>query len=186
MNTSKLISILSLSLLVSANVQSMQEANEIAIDHIETVAYEPSRDLHAVSEIFKRDWPHLFVGRPFDQAIVDRLMILKDTDPEAQKFLKVARLNQQTIGFATYYFFEKRKEGYLEVGALAPEYRSKGIAKHFFPKLLEELKQMGAEHYSIFVKKDNAVALSLYQKFGFEIIEETMNGSSYRLGKKVK
>lgn len=55
--------------------------------------------------------------------------------------------------------------------SLYEPYRSMGIGTAMMRKMLERLKQQGYKRASLAVQKDN-YALKLYQKVGFEIVDE--------------
>lgn len=151
--------------------------------------FDENRDMGQVTEIFKSDWNRLYIGRPFNLDLV-KLLLAKDTIPSAtKKWIKVLRHKDETVGFATYYFFNERspKEGYMEIGGLNESVRSQGIGSYYFPLILKELEDMGSEILTVFVKKDNTVAHKLYEKFGFKIIDEhAMKDTSYALTKHLK
>lgn len=170
--------------------KAMEKANDAINPEIFAVEdFDENRDMDSVTEIFKSDWNRLYIGRPFNLELV-KLLLAKNTIPSAtNKWIKVLRHGDKTVGFATYYFFNERtpKEGYMEIGGLNEAMRSKGIGSHFFPQILAELENSGSEILTVFVKKDNTVAHKLYEKFGFKIIDEhAMKDTSYALAKQIK
>lgn len=123
---------------------------------------------------------------PYDPSFAQKCM-----QPWAQsngyKELKVLRHNDKTIGWATIFFQDDpdspgKKMGGFETGGIAPEYRHKGLAKHFLAYAIQDLKNRGAIRINLGVKKDNLIAFDLYKKLGFEIIQEGKFG--YRLVKR--
>ena len=54
---------------------------------------------------------------------------------------------------------------------VAPEIRGRGIARRLMDRLLDELRSMGQiEKVSLGVTSDNAAAVRIYEKLGFEIV----------------
>ena len=51
-----------------------------------------------------------------------------------------------------------------------PEYRGKGYGKQLLILFLSEMKSRGVTEVTLEVRIDNVVAISLYEKFGFERI----------------
>lgn len=167
--------------------QSLPMENSVLAD-FQAQDYEQTRDLPAIEEIFKHDWNRLEASRPFDPTLAEQCFEAWPHGGTTIKFRKVLRHKDTTIGFATYYFQDDpenpgKKRGNFEVGGIAPEYRHKGIATHFLAQAIQDLKNMGAEHITLAVKKDNAIAQALYRKLGFEIAQEGKIG--YRLIKKI-
>lgn len=130
--------------------------------------YEQDRDKEAIYTIFKSNWENLFVGRPYSQEIVDTLF-KPQLYPEADEMRKVIRRDNKTIAFITYYFFRNRTEnkGYIESLAVDQDSRRHGYATQLLHQALNDLKKKGADKISIYAKKDNKPALTLYQKLGF-------------------
>ncbi len=178
-----------LPIIISQTGHSMQPATpKVNPETVSVCDFDSKRDMDSVTNIFKSDWEKLYIGRPFDPELIKHLLA-KDTIPSAtKKMLKVLRHENKTVGFATYYFFNERtpKEGYLEIGGLAPEIRNQGVGTRFFPLILAELEGLGSEILTVFVKKDNIAAKTLYEKFGFKISEEAMKGTSFKLVKVLK
>lgn len=175
-------------LTISGLTAMERHTDNALIKELEILPFDEKRDMEDITTIMKDEWEKLYVGKPFDLKIVNALMAPTSTEGEFAKMLMVARHNQKVIGYVTYYMFKNRdpKEGHLESGALRTDYRGKGIAKEFFPKILQELKEMGAEILTIFVKKDNIAAKSLYEKFGFGNPEDAIRGTCFKLTQKIK
>lgn len=156
------------------------------IKQVQVLDYEESRDLPAIEAIFQSNWDQLVMNKPYDPTFAQQCM-----QPWAQsngyKELKVLRYNDKTIGWATVFFQDDpdspgKKMGGFETGGIASEYRKKGLAKYFLGKAIEDLRTRGAIRINLGVKKTNLIAFDLYQKLGFEIIEEGKIG--YRLVKR--
>ncbi|CAN5144567.1 hypothetical protein BH09DEP1_BH09DEP1_1440 [soil metagenome] len=160
------------------------------IEQIQAVDYEESRDLAAIEAIFKSDWNTLEASRPFDPTLAQQCLEPWPHGGTTLKLRKVLRLDNQTIGFVTYYFQDDpetpgQKMGGFEVGGIASEYRKKGLATHFLAKAIEDLKNRGAKRVNLAVKKDNLVAQTLYNRLGFEITGEQFKGIAFSLRKKI-
>lgn len=63
-------------------------------------------------------------------------------------------------------------ECYIANIAVLPEYRRKGIAAKLLENLISHCEESSAEFLSLEVRKSNAPAISLYEKFGFEKMGE--------------
>lgn len=155
------------------------------LKEVEVAELDHTRDMQDIIEIFRSDWHRLEASRPFDQKLIECLLEPWKGDSNITKWMKVLRHNQKTIGFVTYYYRTLEKQGSFEVGGLAPAYRGKGLAKYFFPLIIEELKKMGATEIALFVKKDNIPARSLYEKFGFGNPQDAFKGTAVYLTKKI-
>lgn len=160
------------------------EQNSLA-QEMEIASYDQSRDHSDITDIFRSDWHRLEVNRPFNENIVTELFEPWPHGGQTSKLMKVVRHNRKTIGFITYYYNADNKRGYCEVGGIAPEYRRKGLANQFFPQIIQDLKERGADKIEIYVKKDNAPSRALYNKYGFEEIEDAFKGTAFLLRKKM-
>lgn len=58
-----------------------------------------------------------------------------------------------------------------------PDYRGKGYSKTMLMELLEEGKRLGAENFTLEVRRGNQVAISLYKSLGF--VEEGIRPNFY-------
>ena len=88
-----------------------------------------------------------------------------------------------------------RDELYIAHLAVFPEYRRRGIATYLLERVNTEALKLGKPNLSLLVAMENTSAISLYQKFGFEIIgeilhpeQENSTGSAgdYKMIKKIK
>jgi ribosomal protein S18 acetylase RimI-like enzyme len=177
----------------SAMVVNQCTAMENATNKIDPKTYivedfDENRDMDSVTEIYKRDWERLYIGKPFNLDTV-KLLLAKDTIASAtKKWRKVLRHGDKTVGFATYYFFNDRKpkNGYLETGGLDAALRNQGIGSHYFPLMLKELEDFGSQILEVFVKKDNIAAHKIYKKYGFAIFGHAFNNAGYKLVKDLR
>ncbi len=51
---------------------------------------------------------------------------------------------------------------------LLPEYRGRGLGKRMLSELLERGKKLGANDFTLEVRKSNETAIGLYERLGFE------------------
>ncbi|MDR2610639.1 MAG: ribosomal protein S18-alanine N-acetyltransferase [Clostridiales Family XIII bacterium] len=58
-------------------------------------------------------------------------------------------------------------EGHITNVAVDPDYRRQGIAAMLLLKLLEAAREKGAKRFTLEVKRSNAAAIALYERFGF-------------------
>jgi len=88
-----------------------------------------------------------------------------------------------------------RDEIYIAHLAVFPEYRRRGIATYLLKKAYNEALEQRKSDLSLQVEMGNTPAISLYQKFGFEIVEEhihpeqelsTGSAGDYKMIKKIR
>ena len=170
--------------LLAGNATLAMESNNLT-EQVQTADYEESRDLAAIEAIFESDWNRLEASRPYDPTLAKQCLEPWPIGAHRIKWMKVLRHHDKTIGFITYLFTPATKQADCEVGGIAPEYRKKGLAKHFLGLVIEDLKNRGASHVNLFVKKDNQIARGLYAKLGFEIVEEAFKGKAFSLRKQL-
>jgi len=123
-----------------------------------TAAFEiiaPERgELYSIAVMTKKFFPytHLSFG---------------DVEARAKKDVKylAARAQGRTVGYIDYSFGEPAKIWGL---AVLEEWRGKGIGEALFSKALDEVRKGGAGKVEIITTTDNAPALRLYAKHGFE------------------
>ncbi|MDF2210679.1 MAG: ribosomal protein S18-alanine N-acetyltransferase [Arthrospira platensis PCC 7345] len=60
-------------------------------------------------------------------------------------------------------------EAHITLLAIHPDYRRLGLGSNLLRALLQLAQQRGLSHATLEVKASNDIALSLYQKFGFQI-----------------
>jgi len=92
---------------------------------------------------------------------------LSDIEARVKKDVKylAARAGGQTVGYVDYSLGEPAKIWGL---AVLEEWRGKGIGEALFSRALDEVRKAGAEKAEIITTTDNAPALRLYRKHGFE------------------
>lgn len=81
---------------------------------------------------------------------------------------KVAKHKEQVIGYV--HFTKETDKIYLQNIGIVPEFRNKGLGSFLLKRILKEAQKLGiAVELSVHTK--NEVALRLYKKYDFEIIE---------------
>ncbi|MDT8897368.1 ribosomal protein S18-alanine N-acetyltransferase [Thermanaerothrix sp. 4228-RoL] len=61
-------------------------------------------------------------------------------------------------------------EAHIATFAVHPAHRRLGIGQRLLAQALLEMHRMGAQRYTLEVRRSNLAAQSLYRKFGFEVI----------------
>ena len=90
----------------------------------------------------------------------------------------VAEDRGRIVGFAYGYFrdvpqtvlenWKAKKVGYVQLMAVAPDHRRKGIGKSLLTKLLDEFKNAGADLVLLDCPAEAVEAKRLYEKIGFD------------------
>lgn len=85
----------------------------------------------------------------------------------------VAVYNKIEIGYIGFHIV--LDEGYVANVAVLPEFRKCGIASVLLENALKICREKNLAFLSLEVRKSNENAISLYNKFGFEIVGERKN-----------
>ena len=86
------------------------------------------------------------------------------TNPVAKYF--VAKVDNKVVGFAgTWIVLD---EAHITNIATHPNYRKQGIASKILEELLSYCKSQGCVAYTLEVRKSNAAAKALYEKYNFK------------------
>ncbi len=123
------------------------------------------KELYSITVLTKKFFPYTNFS----------LMQIEERAKKNVKYL-VARADGRTIGYVDYLPGEPGKIWGL---AVVEEWRGKGVGEALFSKALEELRKNGCRKAEIITTTDNAPALRLYKKFGFEYsrpYEKTLPG----------
>lgn len=75
------------------------------------------------------------------------------------------------IGYIAFYENKHKNEIYITSLCVKPDYRGNGISHSMIDYLSHNVPH-GCDHITLEVRKDNFIALSFYEKEGFEIIDE--------------
>jgi ribosomal-protein-alanine N-acetyltransferase len=80
----------------------------------------------------------------------------------------VAKLDDKVVGFAGMWVI--MDETHITTLAVLPEYRRRRIGERLLVRLLEIARSLGARRATLEVRKSNAAALRLYEKYGFQAV----------------
>jgi ribosomal-protein-alanine N-acetyltransferase len=80
----------------------------------------------------------------------------------------IAETRGEIIGNAGIWVVQN--ECHIMTFAVAPEWRRQGIASMLMLEMLKAARLAGATCYTLEVRRSNAAALALYEKFGFESV----------------
>ncbi len=61
-------------------------------------------------------------------------------------------------------------EGYIANVAVSPDYQGKGVGKALLKKAISVCEEEGVNSICLEVRRSNQTAISLYKKFGFEVV----------------
>ncbi len=78
----------------------------------------------------------------------------------------VLTLDETVIGFGGMWLI--MDEIHITNVAVAPEHRGQGYSKTLITDMIRYAKEKGFQHMTLEVRVSNAVAIALYEKFGFE------------------
>lgn len=119
------------------------------------------RHFYTLTVLTKRFFP--YTGFSFEE-------LKRRTSSPNIKYL-VAELNSATVGFADYEIIPASPESPCKcklIGlAVVEEHRGKGVARKLLEKVVEEGKKATCVKIFLLVAEDNALAIKLYNSFGF-------------------
>lgn len=81
-----------------------------------------------------------------------------------------AKDNGKCVGYAG--FWNVSGEGDVTNVAVLPEYRRRGVGSSLVAEMIKTAEKLKLEILTLEVRKSNAAAQKLYEKFGFEILGE--------------
>ncbi|MBI4451921.1 GNAT family N-acetyltransferase [Candidatus Woesearchaeota archaeon] len=87
--------------------------------------------------------------------------------------LHIAEINGNPVGYSLAFIkdnvrvYKTEKVGYISDLFIKKENRTKGISSRFKDEAIKWLRKKGIKHISIAVHKENKLAYSIYQKWGF-------------------
>lgn len=126
-------------------------------------------DEHDAIELWRRTWQEAYPDIDFEKRVVWwRERWLQELVPNAK--ILVAEMDGVLEGFVTV----DPKNGYLDQIAVAPEFWGSNVAG----LLLDAGKRVSPARLDLLVNKDNARAISFYEKHGFEMAGEDVNPTS--------
>jgi len=79
--------------------------------------------------------------------------------------------DDQLIGYAAISIYNKEEDtkGYIFAIFVSKDYRGCGYGKYLFAHCIKTFGQNGVSEVSLLVRRSNAVARSLYEKYGFSV-----------------
>lgn len=122
-----------------------------------TIRQATVNDAEAIHEIETLCFP--------DPWSLDTLVYELSKNPRA--FYIVAELESQVVGYAGLWWIED--EGHITNVAVRPGYRNRRIGAGIIQVMLDFTGQEGIRHHTLEVRRSNLAAISLYEKFGFQI-----------------
>ncbi|MHA1304466.1 MAG: ribosomal protein S18-alanine N-acetyltransferase [Candidatus Heimdallarchaeaceae archaeon] len=117
-------------------------------------------DIHKVYEIERVSFEF-----PFSESFVAHLYF---SSPELCFVLEAEE--KKLIGFLVGGRTEDPKEAHILSIAILEEHRGKGYGEKLLHFFIEEVKNLGFDKIRLEVRPDNEVAISLYEKCGFEFV----------------
>jgi putative acetyltransferase len=128
-------------------------------------------DEHAAIELWRRGWQKTYPDIDFAERVAWwRERWRGELVPQAR--IVVAEMDGVLEGFVTI----DPKTGYLDQIVVAPEFWGSNVAA----LLLDEGKRISPARLDLLVNKDNARAISFYEKHGFTITGDDVNPISGR------
>lgn len=80
----------------------------------------------------------------------------------------------EIVGYvSTHFFFEDVN---IDNIAIKSKYRNKGFSKELLNAFIDYMKSLGGERFVLEVKERNKVAISLYEKIGFKMLNKRAIG----------
>jgi ribosomal-protein-alanine N-acetyltransferase len=97
-----------------------------------------------------------------------REMYLAEFDNPGVSYLYVARDDaRQIVGYCAFWLVHD--ELHINNLAVAPAVRRAGVATALLTRVLQEGRRLGADRAMLEVRRSNAVALRVYERFGFAV-----------------
>jgi [ribosomal protein S18]-alanine N-acetyltransferase len=109
----------------------------------------------------------------FGSAAWDREQFLDYFARPDRSVLLVAVIGNDVVGYALAWHSEMRAE--IHSVAVAPAHRGKGIAVGLLKRVIRVLLRRGIGTTDLNVRRDNAAAIGLYRKLGFQTVRR-ING----------
>lgn len=120
------------------------EINKVNVQNIQNI----------VEEIFNVKWSKLFIYTKLLKGLTKWYWFKQDNE---------------IIGIVGMIF--KRQMFYIQVFGIKPQYRQKGLGQASFTRILSHIEDIHlGDTVTLHVKQDNKLAINLYEKNGFEVI----------------
>jgi len=101
-----------------------------------------------------------------------------ELEENERAFYIVAEHSGKVVGYVGLWWI--LDEGHITNVAVTPGYRNRKIAEGMLRVLIDHTESAGIHHHTLEVRRSNEAAISLYEKFGFEI--EGVRKGYYRFG----
>ena len=112
---------------------------------------------------------------------IARLERLSFSDPWSKKSFEeelksrfsiplVVKSGTRVVGYACLWHVYDQME--IANIAVSPEFRGKGIGSMIMRRVLEEAREQGCRSVILSVRESNKAAISLYERFGFVVLEK--------------
>lgn len=99
----------------------------------------------------------------------------RETAIDSGGFILLARANEKIIGTVFFVPIKDGKMGEVCKLCVSEELQGKGIGNMLLQRTIDRVKKNGFEHLILYSNHKLIKALRLYQKFGFEFIEDNTN-----------
>lgn len=99
---------------------------------------------------------------------------------EHPDWVYVAIEDDKIVGTATLFYQPEERTGEVENNAVLPEYRGRGISTLLVRRVVEELKNLGAEQINVHTDAVPA-ACRVYEKAGFKLVRREGENSYYQM-----
>jgi [ribosomal protein S18]-alanine N-acetyltransferase len=118
-------------------------------------------DIESILRIENREFPDPWRKKYF----------IDETTHHLSYFYVAEEIDSKTVaGYIIFWIIEETSE--LHKIAVSSEYKGKGIGKRLFHFMLETAKTKKVEELFLEVRKSNTAAITLYESFGFILIDE--------------
>ena len=99
---------------------------------------------------------------------------------EHPDWVYVAVEDDKVVGVATLFYQPEERTGEVENNAVLREYRGRGISTLLVSRVVEELKNLGAEQINVHTDAVPA-ACRVYEKVGFKLVRREGENSYYEM-----
>lgn len=149
----------------------MKQLDRLFNDNFEIIEY---HDIHKADiKALNYSWLKKFdLWEPIDDEYLDNP---KEIAIDSGGFILLASFNQQIIGTVFFVPTVKGKSGEVCKLCVSEQYQSRGIGELLLRKTIERARLEGFEQLILYSNHKLLKALQLYQKIGFEFIEDESN-----------
>lgn len=119
------------------------------------------------------------LGSGYHKKKFNVMVMVEELFENKNEYICVAEENDKVIGYRSFNLKGKVADsGYL---AIIKKYQGKGIGTKLLKKSISKSKKLGCSKMIINVRNDNFVAINLYNKLGFSIVEVIRKGQLLKL-----